>query len=101
MADSKTETERTPTEGAASIEVAKPPPRVRRSGTRKLATAPAAAIFATVETAAGKLGVHPTALRARLRRAQRLENGSIVADLGGGITAFKFGSSWRIRFPEA
>jgi hypothetical protein len=64
-------------------------------------TAPMVPVYDTVETAAAKLGLDPTALRARLRRAQRLENGAIVADLGGGITGFKFGSSWRIRFPEA
>jgi hypothetical protein len=101
MSDSKTETDRGPTDGAASIEVAKSPPQARKRVTRKASNAPVAAVFDTVETAAAKLGVHPTALRARLRRAQRLENGSIVADVGGGITAFKFGSSWRIRFPEA
>jgi len=53
-----------------------------------------------VETAAAKLSLDPTALRARLRRAQRAEGRAIVADLGGGITAFKFGSSWRISFPR-
>jgi hypothetical protein len=57
-------------------------------------------IFDTVESASAKLSLDPTALRARLRRAQRAEGGSIVADLGGGITAFKLGKSWRIRFPE-
>jgi hypothetical protein len=57
-------------------------------------------LYDTVHTAAAKLSLDPTALRARLRRAQRAEGHSIVADLGGGITAFKFGSSWRISFPR-
>ena len=58
-------------------------------------------IFDNVESAAGKLGLESTALRARLRRAQRVEGNAVVADLGGGIRGFKFGKSWRIRFPEA
>ena len=58
-------------------------------------------LFDTVESAAVKLGLDPTALRARLRRAQRVEGNAVVADLGGGIRGFKFGKSWRIRFPEA
>ena len=57
-------------------------------------------LYDTVETAAARLVLDPTALRARLRRAQRTEGRAIVADLGGGITAFKFGSSWRISFPR-
>ena len=57
-------------------------------------------VYDTVEAAAAKLSLDPTALRARLRRAQRAEGRSVVADLGGGITAFKFGSSWRISFPR-
>jgi hypothetical protein len=59
------------------------------------------ALFETVEAASAKLSLDPTALRARLRRAQRVEGDRIVADLGGGIHGFKFGKSWRIRFPEA
>ena len=58
------------------------------------------ALYDTVEAAAAKLSLDPTALRARLRRSQRAEGRAIVADLGGGITAFKFGSSWRISFPR-
>ena len=54
----------------------------------------------TVEAAADLLSLDPTALRARLRRAQRAEDGTIVADLGGGISGFKLGKSWRLRFPE-
>jgi len=63
--------------------------------------APRIALFETVEAASTKLSPDPTALRARLRRAQRVEGNAIVADLGGGILGFKFGKSWRIRFPEA
>jgi hypothetical protein len=54
----------------------------------------------TVEAAADLLSLDPTALRARLRRAQRAERATIVADLGGGISGFKLGKSWRLRFPE-
>jgi hypothetical protein len=57
-------------------------------------------IFYTVEAAADVLSLEPTALRARLRRAQRAVGRSIVADLGGGISGFKLGKSWRLRFPE-
>lgn len=54
----------------------------------------------TVEAAANLLSLDPTALRARLRRAQRREGTVVVADLGGGISGFKLGKSWRLRFPE-
>jgi len=57
-------------------------------------------IFYTVEAAAELLSLDPAALRARLRRAQRAEGTTVVADLGGGISGFKFGKSWRVRFPE-
>jgi hypothetical protein len=60
---------------------------------------PLGALFETVEAASAKLSLDPTALRARLRRAQRADGDMIVADLGGGIRGFKFGKSWRIRFP--
>jgi hypothetical protein len=56
--------------------------------------------FYTVEAAADLLSLDPTALRARLRRAQRTEGTAVVADLGGGISGFKFGKSWRLRFPD-
>ncbi|HEY2407638.1 MAG TPA: hypothetical protein VGI10_16635, partial [Polyangiaceae bacterium] len=57
-------------------------------------------LYDTVESAAAKLSSAPEALRARLRRAQRREGDAVVADLGGGIRAFKFGRNWRVRFPE-
>lgn len=72
----------------------------RNRRARSASSAVVAPMYDTVETAAAKLGIHPTALRARLRRAQRVEGNAIVADLGGGIRGFKFGKSWRIRFPE-
>ena len=53
----------------------------------------------TIDTAAARLGIAPNALRARCRRASRRSTQGIVADLGGGIVAFKFGKSWRVRFP--
>ena len=54
--------------------------------------------FETIETAAVRLGLDPDALRARCRRAAEQVGDAIVAQLGGGIVAFKFGKSWRIRF---
>jgi hypothetical protein len=77
-------------EAPAKRVVLRPKPRSRR----------VQPIYDTVEAAAAKLGIGSAALRARLRRAQRAEGQSIVADLGGGIRGFKFGKSWRIRFPE-
>jgi hypothetical protein len=56
--------------------------------------------FETPAAAAVKLGVAPQALRARCRRAARRSGGAAVAPLGGGIVAFKFGRSWRIRMPS-
>lgn len=57
--------------------------------------------YYTVEAAAELLSLDPTALRARLRRAQRKEGTAVIADLGGGISGVKLGKSWRLRFPEA
>ena len=58
-------------------------------------------VFETVETAAAKLNLDADALRARCRRASEQVGDAVVAQLGGGIVAFKFGKSWRIRFPAA
>jgi hypothetical protein len=53
--------------------------------------------FYTIAEAAKRLSTTPAALRARCRRAARNENGQVVANLGFGIRAFKFGKrSWRI-----
>ena len=58
-------------------------------------------IFETIESAAPKLGVAPGALRSRCQRAaRRIGTASAVAQLGGGIVAFKFGKTWRVRFPN-
>jgi hypothetical protein len=58
-------------------------------------------IFETIESAAPKLGVAPGALRSRCQRAaRRIGAASAVAQLGGGIVAFKFGKTWRLRFPN-
>ena len=58
-----------------------------------------APIFESIESAAEKLGVEPAALRSRCRRAARRAGDATVSQLGGGIVAFKFGQTWRIRFP--
>ena len=60
-------------------------------------TSPAS--FATIEMAAQRLSLDVAALRARCRRAARQEGDAIVAPLGGGIVAFKFGRTWRVHFP--
>lgn len=52
-----------------------------------------------LETAALQLAITAVALRARCRRNARREKGEVVARLGGGIVAYKFGSHWRVRFP--
>jgi hypothetical protein len=51
----------------------------------------------TVEDAAKLLSTTPTALRARCRRHARRAGHDVVARLGGGVVAFKFGASWRLR----
>ena len=100
MSEEKSGINHEPVDNCESSEEAKPAPKERERRKRREVT-PSVRVYDTVETAAAKLGLDPAALRARLRRAQRLENGSIVADLGGGIRGFKFGKSWLIRFPEA
>ena len=57
--------------------------------------------YDTIETAAARLALDAEALRARCRRGARREGTATVADLGGGIVAFKFGRSWRVQFPRA
>jgi len=57
-------------------------------------------LFQTTEAAAAKLGIEPDSLRARCRRAAKDAGGASVAQLGGGIVAFKFGRRWRVRFPN-
>ena len=52
-----------------------------------------------VESAASMLQLTPEALRARCRRNARRVGKKIIADLGDGVYATKFGRSWRIRFP--
>ena len=59
-----------------------------------------AARLHTIEVAADRLSLEPDALRARCRRAARKVGDEIIAHLGGGIVAFKFGRSWRVQFPE-
>lgn len=51
----------------------------------------------TVEEAARLLSTTPAALRARCRRNARRLGRDIVARLGAGVVAFKFGASWRLR----
>jgi hypothetical protein len=72
------------------------PPRRPRRRPRPVPSAP---LYDTIESAAAKLGLDVEALRARCRRAALRVGDSIQAQLGGGIVAFKFGRSWRVRMP--
>jgi hypothetical protein len=51
----------------------------------------------TVDHAARLLSTNPTALRARCRRHARRVGREVIARLGAGVVAFKFGASWRLR----
>lgn len=53
-----------------------------------------------IKVAAARLGLNEPAMRARCRRAARREGRNIVARLGGGIVAVKFGTTWRVVFPD-
>lgn len=53
----------------------------------------------TIESAAKLLELSEPALRARCRRAARREGQQLVARLGAGVVAYKFGKrTWRICF---
>jgi hypothetical protein len=58
-----------------------------------------AADYVPIEEAAARLTLTPLALRARCRRAARRVGREIVAHLGAGVVAYKFGRSWRVHFP--
>jgi hypothetical protein len=67
------------------------------------ATSPAASTklvpaFETITSAARKLGVDTMSLRRRCLRDGERVGDCIVALLGDGVVAFKFGGRWRIRF---
>lgn len=49
------------------------------------------------DAAAAKFGISVRAFRARCRRHLRREGRLLVARLGPGLVAFKFGVSWRLR----
>lgn len=56
--------------------------------------------YEAIEAAALRLATTAVALRARCRRGARRRGRDVVAELGLGIVAFKFGHSWRVRFPS-
>jgi len=57
-------------------------------------------VWETIAAGAVKLDLSPQALRARCRRAARKRGKEIVADLGMGVIAKRFGDfSWRIFIP--
>jgi hypothetical protein len=56
--------------------------------------------YVTILTAAARLSLNANALRARCRRRARREGREVIARLGGGIVAIKFGVTWRVIFPE-
>jgi hypothetical protein len=57
-------------------------------------------MYVAIEEAAARLALTPVALRARCRRAARREGRNIVAHLGPGVVAYKFGRSWRLLFAQ-
>jgi hypothetical protein len=77
--------------------------RVRKRSAAKARTVRAPATSYTVEAAANLLSLDPTALRARLCRAQRNEGPAVVADLGGGFPASNWAKAgaFGFRSPEA
>jgi hypothetical protein len=85
------------------------PPEVERAGPSSPAPPPAVTSgpayashgqpeFWSVDVAATRLSLTAGALRARCRRAARREGRNVIAHLGGGVVAHKFGRSWRVRF---
>lgn len=53
-----------------------------------------------LKVAAKVVHLKPDALRARVRRAfATAPKGATEVPLGGGIKVFKFGRTWRFRFP--
>lgn len=79
----------------ASAEVT--PSRSRR---KRPAPQSLGACWYTIEIAAAKLDLEPQALRARCRRASRLVQGEILAQLGMKVVARKLGKSWRVYVPS-
>ncbi len=57
-----------------------------------------ATAYLPIDEAAARLALTPVALRARCRRAARREGRNVLAHLGAGVVAYKFGRSWRVRF---
>lgn len=62
--------------------------------------APISRRFYTIEQAALRLGLSAAALRARCQRKAKQVGDRIVADLRGGVVAFKFGEQWRLTLPD-
>jgi len=55
--------------------------------------------YVSIEKTAARLALTPVALRARCRRAAQREGRNALAHLGAGVIGYKFGRSWRVRFP--
>lgn len=56
--------------------------------------------YHNTKTAAAMLDTTEPALRARLRRSARLEDGNVVSRPGMGIVGRKFGSTWLVMFTD-
>jgi len=56
--------------------------------------------YFTLREAAAVLSMTEEALQTRCRRKARRIGRDIIAHLGDGVTAVKFGKLWRIRFPD-
>jgi hypothetical protein len=56
--------------------------------------------YYTIEQAAAQLAMTPQALQKRCTRNARIRGSDVIAELGDGVIAVKFGRVWRIRFPD-
>ncbi len=57
--------------------------------------------FETIASAAARLGVDVTTLRARCRRVGERVADCVVDLLDDSVVAFKFGPRWRVRFKQS
>lgn len=54
--------------------------------------------YMTIDEAAEHLRLTPNALRKRCAKQARKVDRDVVAQLGDGVVAVKFGRTWRVRF---
>ena len=56
--------------------------------------------YMTIQDAAHRLSLTAEALEIRCRKCARKVGKEVQAHLFDGIVAFKFGRSWRVKFPK-